>query len=164
MDIPIGLPSFPIQIWGKSFLELWNRDYNFIYIKITVFVFVPIDWMSLVPRSLSSCRQVSLVSGVSRCPSSSTYRFTCLAPGQNLDRTSIKYTLLVYLSVRLYPINVKVAQPIGPKFVWDHKWPQNELQIFESEIFRFLKKFDNAQFFFKYSVQRVLNLEFLYSQ
>ena len=30
------------------------------------------------------------------------------------------YTLLVCLSVRLYPINVKTAKPIGPKFCVDY--------------------------------------------
>ena len=48
---------------------------------------------------MSSCRQVSLVSGVRRWPSSSTYRFTCLAPGQNLDRTSYLYIYFDCLSV-----------------------------------------------------------------
>ena len=32
------------------------------------------------------------------------------------------------LSVCLYPINVKTAEPIGPKFVWDLKGPQGRFR------------------------------------
>ena len=34
------------------------------------------------------------------------------------------YTLLVCLFVCLYPINVKTAEPIAPKFLWDFAKPQ----------------------------------------
>ena len=35
-----------------------------------------------------------------------------------------KFSLFVCLSVCLYPINVKTAEPIGPKFLWDITFPQ----------------------------------------
>ena len=35
------------------------------------------------------------------------------------------YTLLVWVSISLYPINVKTAEPIGPKFcVGPHTTPR----------------------------------------
>ena len=42
-----------------------------------------------------------------------------------------KFGLSVCLSVWgfvcLYPINVKTAEPIGPKFLWDLTWPQGRV-------------------------------------
>ena len=58
------------------------------------------------------------------------------------------YTLLVWvsvcLSVRLYPINVKTAEPIGPNFLWDLMWPQG--RFMDNRIF---KNLPPSKFFVK---------------
>ena len=51
-----------------------------------------------------------------------------------------KWTLLVCLSsVRLYPINVKTAEPIGPNLVWDLSWPQGRNGWSKFQILAFNK-------------------------
>ena len=47
------------------------------------------------------------------------------------------------LSVCLYPIKVKTAEPIGPKFVWDLMWPQGRFYDWSK-----LKKFEFKNFLF----------------
>ena len=42
--------------------------------------------------------------------------------------------MLVFLSVHLYPINVKTAGPIGPKFLWNLAWPQG--RFMDNQIFK----------------------------
>ena len=55
--------------------------------------------------------------------------------------------LSVCLFVCLYPINVKKAKPIGPKFLWDLAWPQGRFmndQNFKHLCLKFFI-FENAR-------------------
>ena len=45
-------------------------------------------------------------------------------PGENAYLYINLACLSVCLSVCLYPINAKTAEPIGPKFLWDITGPQ----------------------------------------
>ena len=52
------------------------------------------------------------------------------------------FTLFVWSSVRFYPINVKTAEPIGPKFCVGPQWAQE--RFMKDKNFKFLSppKFD----------------------
>ena len=54
------------------------------------------------------------------------------------------YIYFACLGVRLYPINVKTAEPIGPNFLWDLMWPQG--RFMDNRIF---KNLPPSKFFVK---------------
>ena len=54
----------------------------------------------------------------------------------SIYKFGLSVMLLVCLSVCLYPINVKTAEPIGPIFLWDITWPQG--RFMNDQNFKYL--------------------------